>query len=60
MSYNLITIKINRKNIGTILGAVLSWVSILTLAVGVVAAPLMDKKLSLLTAQTLFNVEPSS
>jgi hypothetical protein len=33
-----------------IVGAVLSWISILTLIVGAVAGPLMDKKLSLLTA----------
>jgi hypothetical protein len=48
--YNLINITITRKNIGVIIGAVLSWISILTLIVGVLAGPLMDKKLSLLTA----------
>ena len=55
--YNIFNYTITRFNIAYILGAVLSWVSILALAVGLVAAPLMDKKLALLTTQTLFNAQ---
>lgn len=47
---NYLTIVIERKNLGQIFGAVLSWVSILALFIGFIAAPLMDRLLNLLTA----------
>ena len=56
-NHNIYHLSVTRFKITYILGAMLSWVSILALAVGLVAAPLMDKKLALLTAQTLFNAQ---
>lgn len=49
---------IYRKNLGEIFGAVLSWVSIFALLIGFIAGPLMDKTLNLLTAESLFHLEP--
>ena len=56
--HNLQTVTIQRKNIGAILGAVLSWASVLLLIIGFIAAPLMDNLLNLITAETLFHLEP--
>ncbi len=47
---NYLTIVIERKNLGQILGAILSWISILALIIGFIVAPLMDRLLNLLTA----------
>lgn len=49
---------ISRKNLGDIFGAVLSWVSILVIIIGFIAAPLMDHMLNLLTAESLYHLEP--
>ena len=56
---NTYTATIYRKNIGEIFGAVLSWVSIFALIIGFLAAPLMDKTLNLLTAESLYHLEPN-
>lgn len=47
---NYLTVVIERKNLGQIFGAILSWISILALIIGFIVAPLMDRLLNLLTA----------
>jgi hypothetical protein len=58
-NYNTESVTIQRKNLGDILGAVLSWASILILIVGCLAGPLMDRLLGLLTAESLFHLPPT-
>ena len=56
--YNLWTTILTRYTFPYILGALLSWVSILVLLFGLVAAPLMDKQFNLITAQMLYHQPP--
>ena len=49
-NYNIAKYSVIRYNIGYIIGAILSWVSLFILIFGFIAAPIMDKMLSLLTA----------
>jgi hypothetical protein len=54
---NKINLSIIRYDIGYIIGVVLSWVSIFALLCSFVVGPLMEKSLSLLQAQTLFDLQ---
>ena len=49
-NYSLINLTITRYDIGYIVGAFLSWVSVLGLAFGLIVGPLMEKALTLLQA----------
>lgn len=53
-NFNIINLSITRYDIGYILGAFLSWVSVLGLACGLVVGPLMEKALTLLQAEAAF------
>lgn len=53
-NYNVINMSITRYDIGYILGAFLSWVSVLGLACGLVVGPLMERALTLLQAEAAF------
>ena len=60
LNYNIAKYSVVRHNVGIILGSVLTWLSIFALLCGLIALPLMDCKLSLLTAETLFRLQPSA
>ena len=55
---NLLTVSITRFDIGYIVGAVLSWISIFALFCSLIVGPLMDKALNLIQAETIFYVKP--
>ena len=55
---NLLTVSIIRFDIGYIVGAVLSWISIFALLSSLIVGPLMDKALNLIQAETIFYVKP--
>lgn len=55
---NLLTVSITRLDIGFIVGAVLSWISIFALFSSLIVGPLMDKVLNLIQAETIFYVKP--
>jgi hypothetical protein len=52
-------ITITRLSVGFIIGSVLSWVSILSLACGVVVGPLMEKSCRLRAMEALFIIKPA-
>ena len=54
MNYNRIELTVTRLDFGSILGGVLSWVSILGLLCSLLAGPVMEKALQLLQAEALF------
>lgn len=57
-NYNLLTMSITRFDIGYIVGAVISWISIFALLSSLIIGPLMDKALNLVQAETIFYVKP--
>jgi hypothetical protein len=50
------TVTMTRENIGYIVGAILSWISIFTMILGFIISPLMDKSLSLIQTESLFHI----
>lgn len=56
--HNQMDLTITRHDIGTIMGSVLSWVSILVLLCGLLVFPLMKYSLILVQAESLFQIEP--
>lgn len=55
---NLLTVSITRFDIGYIVGAVLSWISIFAFVSSLIVGPLMDKALNLIQAETVFYYKP--
>jgi hypothetical protein len=47
---------IERYNVGYMVGAVLSWVSILAMVCGFIIGPLMEKLLDLMQAEILYHI----
>lgn len=55
-NFSVISLKISRFDIGYIIGAVLSWISIFTMACAVIIGPIIEKKMSLSMAESLFEI----